>query len=89
MNFYISFGCAFFVGMIFEEVYNRIKLYEQQIALKSLIETNFWSAFCAAGCALLVFIFMQKLGLSGQLATIASVILIKLIQPLGVFILEV
>jgi hypothetical protein len=82
-NFYFAFAAAYFIGMIFEESYNLIKLYEQKVTVKYFIPMFLWSAFCAVASAAIVWAMMSMFGYSGQPATITSVILLKLIQPLG------
>jgi hypothetical protein len=83
LNFYFAFAGAYFIGMIFEESYNLIKLYEQKVTAKYVIPMIIRAACCAIVSAAIVWVMMSMLGYSGQPATIASVILLKLIQPLG------
>jgi hypothetical protein len=82
-NFYYAFAAAFFVGVIFEESYNVIKLYEQQLTTKLTMRIILWAAFCAMLASAIVWMMMQQFGYSGQVATIVSVITAKLVQPLG------
>jgi hypothetical protein len=89
-NFYCAFAAAYFIGMIFEESYNLIKLYEQKLIAKNVVFIILWSACCAIASSAIVWLMMSNLGYLGQAATITSVILLKLIQPLGLrkFILK-
>jgi len=84
LNFFVyAFAVAFFVGMMFEESYNLLNLYEQKFTAKLLVSMIMWSSLCAITCTTMVMIMMKQFGFSGQPATIISVLLIKLIQPLG------
>jgi hypothetical protein len=82
INFIYAFTAAFFVGMIFEELYSTTKIYEQPISKKLLFATVVWSIICAVGATAIV-ILADYLGASNQAATIIGVIIVKLIQPLG------
>ena len=81
-GFFYSFGIGFFVGIMFQEIYNLVKLFEQKINFINLIIITIWSLFCAIASGTLVALFMYKFDYSGQIATVSSVILLKLIQPL-------
>jgi len=83
LNFYYAFAGAYFIGMIFEESYNLIKLYEQALEAKYVAPMILWAACCSIVSAAIVWLMMSDLGYSGQAATITSVLLLKLIQPLG------
>ncbi len=82
-DFNYAFAVAFFIGMMFEEFYNFTKIYDQELAAKSLAAMIIWSAFCAITASALVWVMVGIAGISGQPATIISVVLLKLIQPLG------
>lgn len=82
-NFFWAFAVAFFIGMVFEESYNLTKLYEHKLDFKLFIKVILWSLLCATISTTIVFLMMTRFGCSGQLATITSVMLVKLIQPLG------
>ena len=81
--FYAVFGAAFFVGMVCEELYNLVVIYEQRITANIVVRMLAWSACCGIACALIVMGIMQGFGYGGQPATIIAVIVLKLIQPLG------
>lgn len=83
VDFIYAFTAAFFVGMMFEELYNTTKIYEQSITKKLAIATVIWSIVCAVAATLFVVVLIKQVGVSNQAATIISVILVKLIQPLG------
>lgn len=82
LNFIYTFAVAFFIGMMFEESYNFIKLYGQKITTKPLIAMIIWSITCAIAAAAII-AMMKYVGYSGPAATITSVVILKLIQPLG------
>lgn len=82
-NFFYSFAAAFFVSMIFEEFYNLTKLYEQKLDTRTITQMLLWTSCCAAMSSGIVFVMMEKFGYSGQFSTIASVVFLKLIQPIG------
>jgi hypothetical protein len=82
-NFEYVFPTAFFIGMLFEESYNLVNVYEQKFSTTSLIKIIIWSVFCAILSTVIVLLLMLKFGYSGQASTIAGVMLIKIIQPLG------
>lgn len=90
LDFNYSFAAAFFIGMMFEEFYNLTQIYDQKPTAKPLLAMFIWSATCAITASALVWVMVGIAGISGQPATIISVILLKLIQPLGSrkFILE-
>jgi len=83
LSFVYSFAAAFFIGMMFEELYNFTKLYEQKITVRSLSAMIFWSAVCAVASTFIVMVMIKGFGYDGKPATIVSVILLKLIQPFG------
>ena len=83
LNFMYAFAAGFFVGMMFEESYNLIKLYEQKLTIKTLVAMIIWSLICAITSMVIVMVMMKQFNYSGQAATIISVLLLKLIQPLG------
>jgi hypothetical protein len=83
IDFYYAFAAGYFIGMIFEELYNLIRLYEQKLEVKYVVPMILWSAFCSIVSAAIVWVMMSMLGYSGQPATIVSVLLLKLVQPLG------
>ncbi|MFA6535791.1 MAG: hypothetical protein WCS92_06060 [Candidatus Babeliales bacterium] len=82
-DFNYVFAIAFFIGMIFEESYNLVKIYNQNFSTKILISMIIWSVICAITASTIVWMMVGMIGIGGQPATIASVILLKLIQPLG------
>jgi hypothetical protein len=82
-NFYVVFATAYFVGMVVEELYNVVKVYEQKLNTKNVVATILWAVLCAGASAAIVWFMMSVLGYAGQAATITSVLVIKLIQPLG------
>lgn len=90
LDFNITFAAAFFIGMMFEEFYNLIQIYDQDLTTKPLVGIIAWSATCAIASSAIVWVMVGMLGFSGQPSTIISVILLKLVQPLGSrkFILE-
>ncbi|MFH1832084.1 MAG: hypothetical protein ABH827_04775 [bacterium] len=79
--FYCAFSGGFFVGVIFEEIYNVIRVYGQKLDTARIMSIGAWAAFYAFFATGIVFVLMQGFGLSGQPATIASVIVVKLVQP--------
>lgn len=83
IDFNYAFAGAFFVGMMFEELYNATALYEQKVNLKLVVLLGIWVTICAVLVSAMVWVLMQQFGFTGQTATIMSVILLKLIQPLG------
>ena len=82
-NFIYAFPAAYFIGMIYEEGYNLIKVYKQQITTKRLFAMIAWSLFCVIAATAMVVILMKQFGYTGQAATITSVLVVKLMQPLG------
>jgi hypothetical protein len=82
-NFEYIFPVAFFIGMIAEELYLAINVYEIKPEGKTIIWLVAWAAICALLSTAIVIVMMSVFGYTGQAATIASVILVKLIQPLG------
>ena len=84
MNFFVyAFAAAFFVGMLFEETYMLIKIYNQKLTAKSFVGMIAWSIACALLSTAIVMIMIKYFGYAGQAATITSVILVKLLQPVG------
>lgn len=83
VNFFLAFTGAFFIAMLIEEITNIQELYQYTLTMKIVTLTIFWSILCAVGTGSLVWLFMQQLCYPGPLATILSVIAIKLLQPLG------
>jgi hypothetical protein len=90
LSFTTTFATAYFIGMLFEESYNIRNVYNRSLTIKTTIAMIIWSACCATVCSASVWVLMGIFGASGQVATIASVIVLKLIQPLcsGKFLLE-
>ncbi len=82
-SFSYSFTTAYFIGMLLEEAYNTTHLYEQPIKVNLFIPLFFWALCCALLSTALIITMMKGFSFSGQIATITSVIMIKLIQPLG------
>jgi len=80
--FEYAFPAAFFVGMLFEESYKLIKVYELELHTKTAVAIAAWAACCAI-IATVITILMIKLGCPPPAATIASVVMVKLLQPLG------
>jgi len=89
--FNLAFAAAFFVGMIFEEVYTMLHVYDRPIKSKAFIWIIMWSSACAIISTVIVWVMVGMFGFDGKTATITSVVLLKLIQPLGSrkFILDV
>ena len=83
VQFAYAFSAAFFIGMVYEELYNFIKLYDPKLTVKPLIAIIIWSAFCAVASTAIIIVMTEQFGYADQVATIASVMLLKLIQPLG------
>lgn len=83
VSFVTAFSTAFFIGMMLEEFYTMTKVYDQNITSKMAFSMIVWSASCAIVSTAIVMFMMKYFGFAGQAATIASVVLIKLIQPLG------
>lgn len=83
VDFIYAFPAGFFIGMIFEETYNLTKLYEQKLTAKSAAAMIIWSAVCAIGSTAIIIAMIKQFGFQDKVATIAGVIIIKLIQPLG------
>lgn len=82
-NFVYIFPAAFLIGMICEELYFLINVYETEPSIKTIFRLVVWAAICAIASTIIVIAMMKMLGFTGQVATIVSVILIKLVQPLG------
>lgn len=82
LNFFIAFFIGYFIGMFFEEYYNLIKAYEIKLSLKSLTKLLIWTIICSLMSCLIIYAMMSY-NYSGQVSTIISVIIMKLIQPLG------
>ena len=82
-DFSYVFAIAFFIGMIFEESYNFTQIYDQKLTAKPLLAMIIWSATCAIVSSAIVWIMVGMFGFSGQPSTIISVVLLKLVQPLG------
>jgi hypothetical protein len=82
-DFNYSFAAAFFIGMMFEEVYNVRYLYDRELSDKVLVSMTAWAAICAITASALIWVMVGFMHLSGKPATIISVVLLKLIQPLG------
>ena len=82
-NFNITFALAFFIGMIFEEFYNIVKIYEQKLNVKLFSLIVAWAAICAITSSTIIFVMITVFGFAGSATTIACVILLKLVQPLG------
>lgn len=82
-DFNYAFTAAFFVGMTYEEIYNVLKIYNQTLTIKSLISTILWAATCSFTASAIVWAMIGFMHVSGQPATIISVVVVKLIQPLG------
>lgn len=82
-NFEYIFPAAFFIGMICEELYILANVYELQPSSSTLFRLIPWAAACAIASTTIIVAMMKGFGCSGQVATIISVILIKLVQPLG------
>lgn len=82
-NFYYTFTVAYFIGTMFEELYNLHKIYEQSLNIRSIVLIAIWAAFCAITSVAIVMVMMQNLGYTCQAATIASVVCVKMVQPLG------
>ena len=57
----------------------------QKITLKLIFVLFAWVFFCAILSGTVVLIMDDKLGYSGEISTITSVILLKFIQPLGIY----
>lgn len=83
INFNLAFAAAFFIGMIFEEAYNMIQVYDRPMTPKAVVATLTWSSVCAIISTLIVCVMIGMFGFEGKTATITSVVLLKLIQPLG------
>lgn len=83
INFNLTFVAAFFIGMMFEEIYNMINVYNQPTTLKLVTSMFIWSSICAVISSAIVFIMMGMFNFDGKTATITSIVLLKLIQPLG------
>lgn len=82
-NFFCSFAIAYFISMMFEELYNAIKIYEQSLTITKILMTILWAISCAVLSVGFVFALINFFNLSGQIATIMSIIFIKLIQPIA------
>jgi hypothetical protein len=82
-NFPCSFATAYFMGMMLEELYNVVKLYEQPLTTRGVIAMILWAACCSVLSTIMIVTMMKFLGFSGQAATITIVILVKLVQPIG------
>jgi hypothetical protein len=80
--FEYAFPAAFFAGMLFEESYKLISVYEQELHTKAALAIIAWAACCAV-IATTITVLMIKLGCPPPAATIASVVIVKLLQPLG------
>jgi hypothetical protein len=80
--FQFAFPAAFFAGVLFEEVYKMISVYEQELHTKAIRAIVAWAAFCAVIATALT-VLMITLGCPEQAATIASVVIVKLLQPFG------
>lgn len=83
ISFLLALSGAFFIAMLIEEFYNLTALYQMPIVAKTVVITVLWSALCAVSISALVWLLMQQLCYSGQAATIISVVIVKLLQPLG------
>lgn len=81
--FIYAFAVSFFIGMLFEETFLMLKLYDQDFTVKSAIGLTVWTITCALVSTAIVAVMLKYAGCSGAAATITSVIVIKLIQPLG------
>ena len=69
--------------MMFEEAYNMIHVYDRPITPKTATSMIIWLSACAVISTATVWVMVGMLGFDGKAATIASVIVLKLIQPLG------
>jgi hypothetical protein len=83
LKFEIAFSIALFVAMIFEELYNSIKIYEQKPTLRNIALTTVWSSMNAIVATALVITLITKCGLPEATGTVLGITIIKLIQPLG------
>ena len=91
INFALIFGFAFFIGMMVEEGFNMIQVYDRPVTQNTVTAMIIWSAMCAFIAAALVWVMVGMFGFDGKFATITSVVFVKFIQPLGsrIFILGV
>jgi hypothetical protein len=83
INFNLAFAAAFFMGMMFEEAYSMIHVYDRPITPQSATSMVIWSLVCAIIATAIVWVMVGMFGFDGKVSTIASVVLLKLIQPLG------
>lgn len=82
-NFPCSFAAAYFIGMVFEESYSTTKLYEQTLTTRGMIAVILWAACCSILSTAMIVAMMKLFCFSGQVATITSIVVVKLIQPIG------
>lgn len=87
LSFPLTFATAFFIGMIVEELYNLTKVYEYTPNLKMVTDTIMWSALCTFAATTIIVALISALKLSGPTATIISVFVMKLVQPLGSYLM--
>lgn len=81
--FYLTFAGAVFVALIVEQLYEVVTIYETEPTTKMIMRAlgiAFMSAIFCSGAA---FALMQAVGLSGKAATIISIVVTKLVQPLA------
>ena len=83
IDFSLAFAAAFLVGVIFEEAYNMIHVYNQPITPKIITTMVILASVCAIIATAIVWVMIGMFDFDGKTATITSVVLLKLIQPLG------
>jgi hypothetical protein len=85
--FYFSFAAAVFIGLITEQLYDLVAVYDIKPTPKAIAIIIIFSALLSIFCSGFCFLAMQLLGLSGKIATISGIIVLKLIQPLALNLL--
>lgn len=80
-SFPITFSIAYLVGMLFEEYYNLTKVYELKLKTKSGFALIILALLFAITSSAITVLMIKGFGFSGQVATISSVVLLKLVQP--------
>ncbi|MFA5075170.1 MAG: hypothetical protein WC436_03655 [Candidatus Babeliales bacterium] len=81
--FYFAFAAGILIGLIFEQIYNLIKIYEIKLTTKNIFISIAIAIISSIFCTSLVFVFMQILAFSGKTATIIGIIVLKITQPLS------
>lgn len=87
VKFYLAYGGAFFVGMLCEEFFIVTKIYKQKVVLWRGVAEILWAGICTGISVGIIWGLVSYFHLSTktgyQQATLMSLLVVKLLEPLG------